>query len=76
MRSRLLAPLSLLLLIQISLARQSQTTTGEVPETSPVSNGSDYPTSVAVSQGIGFRGISIWQRQTLESSIERRDSAS
>jgi len=40
--SCLLAPLSLLL-IQISLARQSPTTTGEVPETSPVTHGSDYP---------------------------------
>jgi len=43
MRSCLLALLSLLLLIQTSLARQSQTATGDVPETCPVTSASDHP---------------------------------
>ena len=50
MRPRLLALLTLLLLIQTSLARQSQTAPGDVPETCLVTNASDHPvhTSMAV----------------------------
>jgi hypothetical protein len=43
MRLRLLALFSFLLLVQTSLARQSQATKGDVPETCPVSNASDHP---------------------------------
>src|SRR5882724_1308927 len=43
MFSRLLALPSLLLLIQTSLAQPAQTTTGDVPETCPVTNASDHP---------------------------------
>ncbi len=43
MRLCLLALFSLLLLIQTSLARQSQTAPGDVPETCPVTKASDHP---------------------------------
>src|SRR5207237_533030 len=43
MFTRLLALVSLLLLTQTSLSQQSQTTTGDVPETCPATKASDQP---------------------------------